>query len=97
MGLTGVGDLLLTCTGDLSRNRQVGLRLGKGVSLASALAGLGHVAEGVWSAPEVARRAREAGVDMPITDAVCAVLAERLTPQAALGQLLARDPRRENV
>jgi glycerol-3-phosphate dehydrogenase (NAD(P)+) len=97
MGLTGVGDLLLTCTGDLSRNRQVGLRLGKGVSLASALAGLGHVAEGVWSAPEVARRAREAGVDMPITDAVCAVLAERLTPQAALGQLLARDPRRESV
>jgi glycerol-3-phosphate dehydrogenase (NAD(P)+) len=97
MGLTGVGDLLLTCTGDLSRNRQVGLRLGKGVPLQRALADLGHVAEGVWSAPEVARRAREAGVDMPITDAVCAVLAGRLTPQAALGMLLARDPRREGA
>ena len=95
MGLTGVGDLLLTCTGELSRNRQVGLRLGQGVPLGRALAEIGHVAEGVWSAPEVARRAREAGVDMPITDAVCAVLAERLTPQAALELLLARDPRRE--
>ena len=95
MGLTGVGDLLLTCTGELSRNRQVGLRLGQGVALARALADLGHVAEGVWSAPEVARRAVDAGVEMPITDAVCAVLADRRTPQAALEQLLARDPRRE--
>lgn len=95
MGLTGVGDLLLTCTGELSRNRQVGLRLGQGVPLAHALAEIGHVAEGVWSAPEVARRARETGTEMPITDAVCAVLAERLTPQAALELLLARDPRRE--
>jgi glycerol-3-phosphate dehydrogenase (NAD(P)+) len=95
MGLTGVGDLLLTCTGELSRNRQVGLRLGEGVTLARALSELGHVAEGVWSAPEVARRAAEVGVEMPITRAVCAVLADRLTPQAALEQLLARDPRRE--
>lgn len=97
MGLTGVGDLLLTCTGDLSRNRQVGLRLGKGTPLNEALAALGHVAEGVWSAPEVARRAREAGVDMPITAAVCAVLAGKLTPEAALAALLARDPRREGA
>src|SRR5262245_22812967 len=96
MGLTGVGDLLLTCTGELSRNRQVGLRLGQGVPLARALSELGHVAEGVWSAPEVARRAEEVGVEMPITRAVCAVLADRLTPQAALEQLLARDPRRED-
>jgi len=96
MGLTGVGDLLLTCTGELSRNRQVGLRLGQGISLARVLAELGHVAEGVWSAPEVARRARELGVEMPITEVVCAVLADRLTPQAALEQLLARDPRRED-
>ena len=95
MGLTGVGDLLLTCTGDLSRNRMVGLRLGEGVPLARALADLGHVAEGVWSAPEVARRAREVGVEMPITQAVCTVLADLLTPQAALERLLARDPRRE--
>ena len=95
MGLTGVGDLLLTCTGELSRNRQVGFQLGKGIPLAKALAELGHVAEGVWTAPEVARRAQEAAVEMPITDAVCAVLAQKLTPQAALELLLARDPRRE--
>ena len=95
MGLTGVGDLILTCTGELSRNRQVGLRLGRGEPLERALAELGHVAEGVWSAPEVIRRARELSVDMPITEAVCAVLAGRLAPQAALEQLLARDPRRE--
>ena len=56
---------------------------------------LGHVAEGVWTAPEVARRARAAGVEMPITDAVCGVLAGTLTPRTALGRLLARDPRRE--
>ncbi|HUL63823.1 MAG TPA: NAD(P)H-dependent glycerol-3-phosphate dehydrogenase [Burkholderiaceae bacterium] len=96
MGLTGVGDLLLTCTGDLSRNREVGLRLGQGTPLARALAEIGHVAEGVWSAPEVARRARELGVEMPITQAVCAVLAGHLTPQNALEKLLARDPRRED-
>jgi len=95
MGLTGVGDLLLTCTGELSRNRQVGLRLGRGVPLARALVEIGHVAEGVWSAPEVARRAKEVGIEMPITQAVRAVLAGDLTPQAALEQLLARDPRRE--
>src|SRR5262249_38775027 len=95
MGLTGVGDLILTCTGELSRNRQVGLRLGRGEPLARALAALGHVAEGVWSAPEIVRRAREVDVEMPITEAVCAVLADRLSPQAALEQLLARDPRRE--
>jgi glycerol-3-phosphate dehydrogenase (NAD(P)+) len=96
MGLTGVGDLILTCTGELSRNRQVGLKLGRGLALAPALAELGHVAEGVWSAPAIARRAAAAGVDMPITRAVCAVLEGRLTPRAALDQLLAREPRRED-
>jgi glycerol-3-phosphate dehydrogenase (NAD(P)+) len=95
MGLTGVGDLILTCTGDLSRNRQVGLRLGRGVPLAQALAELGHVAEGVWSAPAVAKRAAELQVEMPITRAVCAVLEQRLTPAVALEKLLAREPRRE--
>lgn len=95
MGLTGVGDLILTCTGRLSRNRQVGLMLGEGAPLAQALARVGHVAEGVWSAPEVMRRADAAGVEMPITRAVCAVLDERLTPRAALENLLAREPKRE--
>ncbi|MCS6944328.1 MAG: NAD(P)H-dependent glycerol-3-phosphate dehydrogenase [Sutterellaceae bacterium] len=96
MGLTGVGDLILTCTGELSRNRQVGLALGRGMRLTEALAALGHVAEGVWTAPAVAARAAALRVEMPITAAVCAVLEQRLTPQAALAQLLAREPRREH-
>ncbi|HEX7156995.1 MAG TPA: NAD(P)H-dependent glycerol-3-phosphate dehydrogenase [Burkholderiaceae bacterium] len=96
-GLAGLGDLILTCTGELSRNRRVGLALGRGVALDSALAGIGHVAEGVWSAPEVAARARAAGIEMPLTDAVCAVLDGRLTPGASLERLLARDPRPEHA
>jgi glycerol-3-phosphate dehydrogenase (NAD(P)+) len=95
-GLTGLGDLILTCTGAQSRNRRVGLALGHGTDLQRALAELGHVAEGVWSAPATAARAREAGVDMPITEAVCAVLDGRLSPRAALERLLAREPRHES-
>ena len=95
MGLTGVGDLILTCTGELSRNRQVGLMLGQGLSLAEALSRLGHVAEGVWSAAAIRLRASSLGVHMPITEAVCSVLEERASPRQALEQLLARDPRRE--
>ncbi len=94
-GLAGVGDLILTCTGELSRNRQVGLMLGRGRALADALAELGHVAEGVWSAPAVAARAAALGVEMPITQEVCAVLDGRLEPRAALQRLLAREPRPE--
>lgn len=94
-GLTGLGDLILTCTGDLSRNRRVGLMLGQGRALPDALAELGHVAEGVWSAPAVAQRAAAAGVDMPLTAAVCAVLDGRLTPRDALHRLLAREPKPE--
>jgi glycerol-3-phosphate dehydrogenase (NAD(P)+) len=96
-GLTGLGDLILTCTGEQSRNRRVGLALGRGVELQRALAELGHVAEGVWSAPATAARARAAGVDMPITEAVCAVLDGRLSPRAALERLLAREPRHESA
>ena len=95
MGLTGIGDLILTCTGDLSRNRQVGLMLGRGVPLAEALASLGHVAEGVWSAQAVQHRAAALRVQMPITDAVCAVLDGQVAPRQALDRLLARDPKRE--
>jgi glycerol-3-phosphate dehydrogenase (NAD(P)+) len=94
-GLTGMGDLILTCTGDLSRNRRIGLMLGEGRRLADALAELGHVAEGVWSAPAVAARAAALGVEMPITGAVCAVLDGRLTPRDALQRLLAREPKSE--
>jgi glycerol-3-phosphate dehydrogenase (NAD(P)+) len=96
MGLAGAGDLILTCTGELSRNRRVGLELGRGGDLDAILAGLGHVAEGVHTAREVESRAREAGVDMPITGAVCDVLFRGVAPRDAVEQLLARDPKAES-
>ena len=95
MGLTGMGDLILTCTGDLSRNRRVGLELAGGQSLQQVLQSLGHVAEGVLTAAAVQRRARDLGIEMPITNAVCAVLFEGLPPARAVQLLLARDPRAE--
>lgn len=95
MGLTGMGDLILTCTGDLSRNRRVGLELAGGQSLQQVLHSLGHVAEGVLTAAAVQRRARDLGIEMPITNAVCAVLFEGLPPAQAVQLLLARDPRAE--
>jgi glycerol-3-phosphate dehydrogenase (NAD(P)+) len=95
LGLAGAGDLILTATGDLSRNRRVGLELAQGKPLAQILANLGHVAEGARSAKEVARLARAKGVDMPVSDAVNAVLENRLTPAAAVQSLLARDPKQE--
>jgi glycerol-3-phosphate dehydrogenase (NAD(P)+) len=96
MGLTGVGDLILTCTGALSRNRRVGLALGQGQTLAATLASLGHVAEGVQCARAVKASAEELGVDMPITVAVAAILFDGLAPRDALGNLLARAPRVEH-
>jgi glycerol-3-phosphate dehydrogenase (NAD(P)+) len=95
MGLSGAGDLILTATGDLSRNRRVGLELGRGRRLDGILAGLGHVAEGVRSAAEVARLAARHGVEMPVSAAVCAVLEGRIAPKEAAELLLARDPKRE--
>lgn len=97
MGLAGVGDLLLTCTGDLSRNRRVGLALGRGQALPQILADLGHVAEGVSTALEVHRLACSLGVEMPITAAVAAVLEGRLPPLEAVEQLLSRDPKVEGL
>ena len=97
MGLSGLGDLVLTATGELSRNRTVGRLLAQGLPLARVLARLGHVAEGVSSAPMVLRRARAAGVEMPITQAVVAVLDGRLTPTTALEQLMGRDARPETI
>ncbi len=95
LGLAGAGDLILTCTGDLSRNRTVGLRLAAGASISEILGTLGHVAEGVGTAYEVERLASRIGVDMPITRAVCAVLRGKLEPAAAVALLLERDPRAE--
>jgi glycerol-3-phosphate dehydrogenase (NAD(P)+) len=95
MGLAGAGDLILTCTGNLSRNRRVGLLLAKGEPLTAILKQLGHVAEGVHSARAVEALAAEKGVEMPITRAVCAVLFRGASPLEAVQQLLARDPREE--
>jgi glycerol-3-phosphate dehydrogenase (NAD(P)+) len=95
MGLAGLGDLILTCTGDLSRNRQVGLALGQGKTLEETLASLGHVAEGVGTAREVARLANELQVDMPIARAVAAVIAGEIKAQDAVAQLMNRAQRAE--
>lgn len=95
MGLSGLGDLVLTATGDLSRNRKVGLLLAAGRSLPETLAELGHVAEGVYSAATVCARAAALGVEMPIAEAVSQMLDGRLTPALALRQLMSRDARPE--
>ena len=95
MGLSGLGDLVLTATGDLSRNRKVGQLLAHGMNLQQAVDSLGHVAEGVYSARTVALRARSLGVDMPITDAVVALLDGRLQPAQAVALLMGRDPKDE--
>lgn len=95
MGLAGMGDLILTCTGDLSRNRRVGLALAKGQALEDITRDLGHVAEGVHTAREVARRAKQMNVDMPITQTVCALLDGALTAAEAVAQLMSRDTKEE--
>lgn len=95
MGLSGLGDLVLTATGDLSRNRKVGLLLAQGLTLAQAVESLGHVAEGVYSARTVHQRALALGVDMPITAAVVALLDGSLQVSDVVGQLMGRGPRGE--
>jgi glycerol-3-phosphate dehydrogenase (NAD(P)+) len=95
MGLSGLGDLILTTTGDLSRNRQVGLRLARGQALDAILAELGHVAEGVTTAREVAALAAELGVDMPITRAVNQMLFAGLPADQAVDALLNREIKAE--
>ncbi|MDN0076514.1 NAD(P)H-dependent glycerol-3-phosphate dehydrogenase [Crenobacter sp. SG2303] len=96
MGLAGMGDLILTCTGALSRNRQVGLKLAEAKPLAVILQELGHVAEGVPTAYEVQRLARELNVAMPITDAVCQLLSGSADPQRVVAGLMAREPKSES-
>ncbi|HYN58468.1 MAG TPA: NAD(P)H-dependent glycerol-3-phosphate dehydrogenase [Rubrivivax sp.] len=96
MGLSGLGDLVLTATGDLSRNRRVGLLLAQGLALRDILAQLGHVAEGVYSAPMVLARAFELGVQMPITQAVVEVLDGRVEPVHAMWQLMSREATSEH-
>jgi len=91
MGLSGLGDLVLTATGDLSRNRRVGLLLAQGLALPGILQQLGHVAEGVYSAPTLLARAQGLGVQMPITQAVVEVLEGRIDPLRAMWQLMSRE------
>jgi glycerol-3-phosphate dehydrogenase (NAD(P)+) len=97
MGLAGFGDLVLTCTGDLSRNRRVGLALGRGETLEAVLASLGHVAEGVACCAAVRHAAHRLRVELPITDAVAAVLFEGRAARDAVAALLAREPKAEFV
>ena len=91
MGLSGMGDLILTATGDLSRNRRVGMLLATGKPLDQITRELGHVAEGVPAAREVQRRAKDLGIDVPIIDFVCSVLDGAITPQEGVVLLMARD------
>ncbi len=97
MGLSGLGDLVLTATGDLSRNRRVGLMLARGLPLAQILRELGHVAEGVYSAPTALQRAAALGVELPISAAVVDVLEGRIDALAAMHRLMARDARSEAI
>ena len=95
MGLAGLGDLILTCTGDLSRNRRVGLALAQGQPLDVIARELGHVAEGVPTTGEVMRRAKALGIDMPITAAVHDVLEGRIAAAEGVDRLMNRDPTTE--
>ena len=95
MGLSGLGDLVLTATGDLSRNRKVGLLLARGQSLQQAVDSLGHVAEGVYCARTVVQRAASLGVEMPISAAVVALLDGKISPSQAVGTLMGRGARGE--
>ncbi|MBK6293519.1 MAG: NAD(P)-dependent glycerol-3-phosphate dehydrogenase [Rhodoferax sp.] len=95
MGLSGLGDLVLTATGDLSRNRKVGLAMASGQTLQQALDSLGHVAEGVYCARTVVQRARAVDLEMPIAEAVVALLDGQIRPHQAVGLLMGREPTME--
>jgi glycerol-3-phosphate dehydrogenase (NAD(P)+) len=97
MGLSGVGDLVLTATGDLSRNRRVGLALAQGQTLEQAVQSLGHVAEGVYCARTVAQRAQSLGIDMPITRCVVQLLDGDIRPAQAVATLMGRGAASEGV
>ena len=95
MGLAGLGDLVLTCTGDLSRNRRLGLALGRGQSLAEAVAQIGQVVESVQTVDEVMRLANRHGIELPISELVQKVLHEDITPREGLKIILAREQKPE--
>jgi len=97
IGLTGMGDLVLTCTSDLSRNRRLGLALGAGRSAEQALAEIGQVVEGVKTAAEVWRLARRHGVEMPIAEQVYGILHEGRDPNQCVRELLSREQKQETA
>lgn len=94
-GLAGIGDLVLTCTGDLSRNHMVGQKIGQGQTLSQVLAEMRMVAEGVKTARSVHNLAKRLDVEMPISDAVYQVLHEDFSPKDACYQLMTRDLKNE--
>ena len=94
-GLSGMGDLVVTCTSRHSRNRAVGERLGKGESAESILASMEQVAEGVWTCSTARSIAHAKGVDVPITDEVCAIVHEGKNPHEAVAALMTRDAKPE--
>jgi glycerol-3-phosphate dehydrogenase (NAD(P)+) len=95
MGLAGLGDLVLTCTGDLSRNRRLGLALGRGVPLAQAVAEIGQVVESVQTVDTVMQLAAKHGVELPITSLVQRVLHEEMSPAEAMVALISREQKPE--
>lgn len=97
MGLTGMGDLVLTCTGDLSRNRQLGLALGAGKSVDEAVQDIGQVVEGVKTSAEIWRLARRLGVEMPIAEQVFGIIHEGRDPNQCVRDLLSRQPKQETA
>jgi glycerol-3-phosphate dehydrogenase (NAD(P)+) len=97
IGLAGLGDLVLTCTGDLSRNRRLGLDLGAGKSLAESVQGIGQVVEGVSTSEEIWRMATRHGVDMPISEQVYGIIHQSWSPAKCLRDLLAREQKPEYI
>ena len=94
-GLSGIGDLIVTCSSRHSRNRSVGERLGKGEKLSDIMGGMKQVAEGIWNAKAARDLAREHDIEMPITEEVCAIVENGKDPRQALKDLMSRDPKAE--
>jgi glycerol-3-phosphate dehydrogenase (NAD(P)+) len=95
IGLSGIGDLILTCTDDQSRNRQLGLAIGRGLSVDEAVKAVGKTVEGMYAAKEVLKRAKQAGVEMPIVEQVYKILFEGYEPNASVQELLCREQKAE--
>jgi glycerol-3-phosphate dehydrogenase (NAD(P)+) len=96
-GLSGIGDLILTCTDDQSRNRQLGLAIGRGLTVEQAVAEVGKTVEGMYAAREVLKRASQLGIEMPIVEQVCKILFEGYDPRQSVQALLSREQKAESA